>query len=72
MPSWRALKRYCERTGWELYKETDHYFYRKVLADGTILRTKVSKGSGEIHFHLWREILRKQLRTTQEEFNKFI
>ena len=72
MPSWRALKRYCERTGWELYKETDHYFYRKVLADGTILRTKVSKGNGEIHFHLWREILRKQLRTTQEEFNKFI
>lgn len=72
MPSWRALKRYCERTGWELYKETDHYFYRKVLADGTILRTKVSKGSGEVHFHLWREILRKQLRTTQEEFNKFI
>ena len=72
MPSWRALKRYCERTGWELYKETDHYFYRKVLADSTILRTKVSKGSGEIHFHLWREILRKQLRATQEEFNKFI
>ena len=72
MPSWRALKRYCELTGWELYKETDHYFYGKVLADGTSLRTKVSKGSGEIHFHLWREILRKQLRTTQEEFNKFI
>ena len=26
MPKWNELKRYCERDGWELYKETDHYF----------------------------------------------
>ena len=49
MPRWKELKRYCDRDGWELYKETDHYFYRKILPDGTILRTKVSKGSSEIH-----------------------
>lgn len=72
MPKWRELKRYCERDGWELYRETDHYFYRKVLNDGSVLRTKVSKGSGEIHMHLWREILNKQLRTTQEYFNSVI
>lgn len=72
MPKWRELRRYCEREGWELYKETDHYFFRKVLDDGSVLRTKVSKSSGEIHTHLWREILNKQLRTTQEHFNSVI
>lgn len=72
MPRWKDVKRYCERDGWELYKVTDHYFYRKVLEDGAILRTKVSKGSGEIQYHLWREILNKQLKTTQEQFNKLI
>lgn len=72
MPKWKDLKRYCEHDGWELYKETDHYFYRKILDDGTVLRTKVSKGSGEIHFHLWHEILKKQLQTTQEHFNELI
>ena len=30
MPSWRDLKRFCERDGWELYKNTDRYFYRKM------------------------------------------
>lgn len=72
MPSWKDLKRYCEHDGWELYKETDYYFYRKILDDGRILRTKVSKGTSEIHGHLWQEILRKQLKTTQEHFNETI
>lgn len=72
MPRWKELKRYCERDGWELYKETNHYFFRKILDDGTILRTKVSKGSGEIHHSMWQEILKHQLQTTQEHFNKTI
>ena len=72
MPKWRELKRYCERDGWELYKSTDHDFYRKVLDDGTVLRTKVSRGSGEIQKQLWKEILKNQLKTTQEEFNEKI
>lgn len=37
MPTWRELKRYCERDGWTLYKDTDYYFYRRVFDDGTIL-----------------------------------
>ena len=49
MPSWKELKRFCDNDGWELYKNTDHYFYRKQDKDGNILYTKVSKGSGEIH-----------------------
>jgi hypothetical protein len=72
MPNWRELKRFCDKDGWELYKDTDHYFYRKVQQDGTIRRTKISKGTGEIKNHLWREILKKQLGVTQEYFNSKI
>jgi len=72
MPSWKELKRFCENDGWELYKNTDHYYYRKADNDGTIRRIKVSKGSGEIKYHLWKEILRKQLRVSQEYFNSKI
>lgn len=72
MPSWKELKHFCERDGWELYKETDHYFYRKYDADGNIRRTKVSKGSGEIHGNLWNEILKKQLQVDKEYFNSMI
>ena len=40
MPSWKDLKRICEHDGWELYKQTDHYFYRKRDPDGNIRLTK--------------------------------
>ncbi|QGG46857.1 type II toxin-antitoxin system HicA family toxin [Heliorestis convoluta] len=70
MPSWKELKRFCERDGWELYKNTDHYFFRKVMPDGAVKRTKVSMGTGEIKPSLWREILKKQLLVSQEYFNK--
>lgn len=72
MPRWKELKRFCERDGWELYKETDHYFFRKVLPDGTLYLTKVSKSSGEIGKDLFREILKRQLHTTLEYFNEVI
>ena len=72
MPRWKELKRFCDRDGWELYKDTDHYFYRKMNDDGNIKLTKVSKGSGEIRPHMWREILNKQLQVTQELFNSKI
>ena len=70
MPSWKELKRFCERDGWELYKDTDHYFYKK--NGETPKYTKVSKGSGEIKGHLWKEILKKQLKVTAEYFNEKI
>ena len=54
------------------YKDTDHFFYRKIMPDGSIKRTKVSKGSGEIKPHMWKEILSHQLQVTQEYFNKMI
>ena len=72
MPRLKELKRFCEKDGWELYKDTDHYFYRKRMDDGQVKMTKVSKGSGEIHTRMWQQILKKQLQVTQEYFNKFI
>ena len=37
MPKWEDLKRFCEHDNWELYKDTDHYFYQKILDDGTVM-----------------------------------
>ena len=70
MPRWKELRRYCINTGWELYKSTDHKKKRKIEENGVVLRTKVSRGSGEIPVGLWNRILKQQLCTTQEEFNK--
>ena len=39
MPKWKDIKRFCEADGWECYKNTDHYYYRKRMPDGTIKRT---------------------------------
>jgi hypothetical protein len=25
MPSWKELKRFCDRDQWDLYKDTDHF-----------------------------------------------
>lgn len=72
MSSWKELKRFCEKDGWELYKETDHYFYRKHDENGNLKRTKVSKGSGEIKTHLFQDILKRQLQVSKEYFNSKI
>lgn len=72
MPTWKELKRFCERDSWELYKDTDHYYYRKFDSNGNIRRTKVSKGTGEIHGYLWSEILKKQLQVSTDYFNSKI
>ena len=69
MPSWKELRRFCENDGWELYKDTNHYYYRKHDKNGNLKRTKVSKGSGEIPKNLFREILKKQLQVSKEFFN---
>lgn len=70
MPSWRDLRKFCERDGWELYKSTGDYYYRKEDETGNIRHVKVSKGTGEIYGYLWQEILKKQLQVTKEYFNK--
>jgi hypothetical protein len=68
-PKFSDLKRYCEKNGWVLIRNTDHWYYEKVLADGVILQTKVSHAvHQEIPGHLWQRILRKQLLITEQEF----
>lgn len=70
MPKWRDIQRFCEHDEWELYKETDHAFYRKYMPDGTLKRIKVSRHwSQEVKGHLWQEILKKQLQVSLEYFN---
>lgn len=69
MPSWKELKRFYERDGWEVYKKTDHYFYRKIDQNGYLRLTKVSMGSGEIPSLLFKQILKKQLQVSLEYFN---
>jgi len=73
MPSWRDLQRFCERDGWHQYKKKgDHWYYQKLMPNGTVKRTKVSRGTGEIKGNLWQQILKKQIQVTQEYFNKLI
>lgn len=72
MPTWRELRRFCERDGWELYKKTDHYYYRKRDSSGNVRFVKVSMGTGEIKGYLWKEILKKQLQVSEEYFNSMI
>ncbi|HBV96067.1 MAG: hypothetical protein JL50_05500 [Peptococcaceae bacterium BICA1-7] len=72
MPSWKDIKRFCENDGWKLYKESDHYFFRKMMPDGILKRTKVSRGSGQVKGHLWENILKKQLMVSKEYFNSKI
>lgn len=68
MPNWKDLKKFCENDGWELYKKTDHYFYRKWDVEGNLKRTKVSMGTGEIQKNLFNIILKKQLGVSKEYF----
>jgi hypothetical protein len=70
MPTWRELKRFCEKDGWELYRSTDHYYYRKQLSSGVLKRTKISRSSKEIPGFLWKNILEKQLKVSKEYFNR--
>lgn len=78
LPTFRDLKTYLERDGgWEEVPNVargrrrvgDHWRFRKVLPDGTILRTKVSHALGdEIGSDLLGHIVRDQLHTTMQHF----
>lgn len=68
-PRFRDLKRYLETHGWVLVRNTDHFYYQKVLADGTVLRTRVSHAlHKEIPPGQWQAILKHQLKVTEAEF----
>jgi len=72
-PTHAQLRRFCELDGWQETKSVrgkvpDHYRYRKTLADGTLLRTKVSHGSGSVEDPgLWAHIWKRQLGLQSEQ-----
>lgn len=72
-PDFEDLRRFCEIDGWEELHPVrggsgDHRRYRKLLADGTILRTRVSHGRGQIGDpSLWARIWRHQLGLESED-----
>lgn len=72
MPNARDHRRFCENDGWELYKQTDHYFYRKVLENGETLKTKISMNAKEYSPTLFATILKHQLKCTKRYFNSKI
>lgn len=72
-PKYSDLKRYCKKNGWVLTRNTDHWYYEKVLTDGTVLRTRVSHAvQKEIPGKLWKRILKMQLKITEKDFWKSI
>lgn len=77
MATFDDLRRFVAHDGWAAEpnlargraRTGDHRRYRKELADGTILRTKVPHGlQDEIGAGLFRHILRDQLRVDEATF----
>ncbi|WP_110929963.1 type II toxin-antitoxin system HicA family toxin [Paenibacillus bouchesdurhonensis] len=70
MPSWSDLENFLRRDGWVMIRQTGRdKIYQKTLPDGQILRSSVSKGTGEIGKGLFNRILKQQLRVDKEYFN---
>ncbi len=72
------IRRFCEVDDWESKdakagkKRRDHDRFFKTLPDGSVLRTKASRGNKEIAGDLARHILRDQLRVTEAQFWKAV
>ncbi len=77
LPTAAEFKRFLAVDGWTERaarggtRTGDHWRFERTLADGTVLRTKVSHGSGSAQIAdagLFKHILRDQLRVTEDEF----
>ncbi|MGL4819984.1 MAG: type II toxin-antitoxin system HicA family toxin [Bacilli bacterium] len=69
MPSWKEFERFLIKEGWVLVRENGRdKRYEKVLPNGEILTTSVSKGTGEIGKGLFRKILKQQVRCSKEYY----
>jgi predicted RNA binding protein YcfA (HicA-like mRNA interferase family) len=67
--SWKDLRGFLERDGWTLIRHGVDDLYEKTLEDGTVLRSRVSKGTGEISPGLFSRILKQQLKVDKAYFN---
>ncbi len=73
LPDGCDLWKFCKDDRWDEVttprgKTGDHFRFEKTLADGSILRTKVSHGQGTYGADLFKHILRDQLQVTAEQF----
>lgn len=68
-PTFAELKRFCEQDRWDSKRRTDHWRFTKKMPDGTLARSKVSFGAGQLNdSKLFAAILRDQLRVSADEF----
>lgn len=69
-PVWGHIDAFCEADGWDRDRDdTGHYFWSKILRDGTVLHTHRSMDAGkEIRPNVFAQILRRQLRVSKEQF----
>jgi hypothetical protein len=68
-PTWGEVERFCQIDGWTETRRTDHVFFEKVLADGTVLRTHRSFAATKtMSPGRFKAILRLQLRVSEEDF----
>jgi len=72
MPGTKEHRRFCQNDGWELYKSTDHDFYRKLLPNGVYLTTFISRGTKEYSPEMFAKILKQQLHCDKTYFNSKI
>ncbi|HBQ87364.1 MAG TPA: hypothetical protein DD811_12935 [Syntrophomonas sp.] len=72
MFKWTDVKQFCEKDGWKLYKQTNRWYYRKIMPDGTLKRVKIYMEDAEISALMWKEILARQLQVSQADFDAII
>jgi hypothetical protein len=74
VPKWKDYKRFLENDHWTFIPArsgTDDV-YQKVLKDGAMLETRVSKSSKEIGPALFARILKSQVKASKEYFNRVL
>ncbi|MBI4492051.1 MAG: hypothetical protein HY690_04590 [Chloroflexi bacterium] len=68
-PTWQEIEQFLRVDGWESVRSTGHSHYRKVLADGSVLRTHVSlAGDRTMSPERFALILRAQLEVGYDDF----
>jgi hypothetical protein len=68
-PTWGEIEQFCRIDGWRESRRTNHLFYEKVLADGTVLRTHRSFAAGKtMSPGRFKTILRNQLQVSEDDF----
>ncbi|ULL13708.1 type II toxin-antitoxin system HicA family toxin [Paenibacillus sp. H1-7] len=68
---WKDHERWLNKKGWTLVRDTGRdKIYEKTEPDGTIRRTAVSKGTGELGKGLLDRIIKKQLGIDRDEYNR--